>query len=903
MMIRAALASETHAPPLLKTKLYPPVLRPGLVPRRFLLEELHHTRYRRLSVLSAPAGFGKTTLAASWSLRFEGVACWLSLDPHDMTPRQLLRYLLASFQEHIPNFARNVSSRLQAPDYPLEQVVIHFVNELSSLHEPFLLVLDDLHLLPVGPVTTMLCELIEKWPKHGHICVTTRSSEMLPMNRWRAKGFVGEWTGAQLRFSKEESELLFEGGCSLQPAQMQALYEQSEGWVAGLLLSISYLQNHQVSGLSQFSRIAENEYTLGFLCEEILLKLPDDVQHFLLKTSIVRQFDVSLCVALTGRTDCEVLLSFVEHQNLFIERVGTAHQWFRYHSLFRKMLNTQLKDKHPTWVPSLHQNAYTWYREHAMYKEALEHASANDDEGACVSLLDEVMEPLHRQHDLHELQGLFSVLSEDCIVSHERTLFYSLWLHIDLGSWDHACERMLAESSLHHSSKNAALWHFLQGVLALHHEKHGDAIESFERVIDCQGHPYIELWAVYYLGMSYSVADVPLHRTCQLMTNILSQYASNHVHDYLYVSAVLASVWAEYKRGHLQLAIHRCEEHLRLFEASVHYEELRVLYAPVYAFVGYFYLERGQEERARANIDRAYAAIDKVGWFYRKVISLFWLQVHMEDEESEALVHQVLEDVSVGDLVFSQPGRMPLEGYIALFHLFLGGQTYVRAWSEKRSFSVDMEIVYADIADVFVYVQWLLVSGGREELGPLLQKIKTHAHRNHDVRAVIESCIFLSAYHTQRGEQTEALAALREGILLAVPGGYLGIFMWFASLIEQALCSLLQEPFEGDEESVRFVQTLRERLGGLQVAEGGELSEDDDEFVVDVDVDVKLSKREVEVLGLVAQGMTNRDIATDLYISVETVKKHMKNIFQKLEVRNRVHAVTRARLLKLLPLS
>ena len=376
-------ADASGADVLLATKLYVPRLQPGFVPRPRLVVRLGDGLPWGLLLVCAPAGFGKTSLLADWTRRSKRPVAWLSLDSGDNDPARFWRHVLAALDRAQPEVADRMAPLLGPPAPPsFEGLVTALINELAvqSGNGEVVLVLDDYHLIEAQPVHASFGFLLEHRPPGLQLVLASRADPPLPLARLRARGQLLELRAAQLRFTSEEAAALLREaagpGLSLPEAAVAALAARTEGWVAGLQLAGLSLggQPDVAAFVASFS--GSHRYVLDFLAEEVLDRQPDQVRGFLLESSVLDRLSGTLCDAVTGRSDGQAMLEWVERANLFLEPLDEVRGWWRYHHLFAELLRARLREEQPGQAAQLHRNAAAWYEERRLADDAVRHAVA-----------------------------------------------------------------------------------------------------------------------------------------------------------------------------------------------------------------------------------------------------------------------------------------------------------------------------------------------------------------------------------------------------------------------------------------------------------------------------------------------------------------------------------------------
>src|ERR671910_375859 len=404
--------------PLVSTRLRPPEARANLVARPRLTAMLQREAGRKLTLVSAPAGFGKTTLLVEW-LRSRapgaGSVAWLSLEEGDNDPARLLSYLVAALRSISGEIGEGVLSSLRSPEPPqLGALTAALINEISSLSTEITLVLDDYHLIDSEAVHGVVSFLLEHLPPNVHLVISSRVNPPLPLGRLRARGQMAELRAANLRFTSEEAAAFLGDvmGLALSAGDVVALEERTEGWIAGLqLAALSMRDRKDISGfIKAFS--GSHRDVLDYLAEEVLRGRPERLQEFLLRTSVLDHLSGALCDALTGRSDGQEKLERLERDNLFVIPLDDERRWYRYHHLFTDFLRTRLEREGFERIKELHRRAAAWYEENGLISEAVGHALAAEDYERAAELVERVVGEMWFRGEVLTLLGWLEALPE-----------------------------------------------------------------------------------------------------------------------------------------------------------------------------------------------------------------------------------------------------------------------------------------------------------------------------------------------------------------------------------------------------------------------------------------------------------------------------------------------------------
>src|SRR3954469_24538194 len=410
------------AGPLLETKFHIPRRGRGLVPRRRLIERLSGRAEPALTLVSAPAGFGKTTLLTEWLDEWLGAApaegrsaAWLSLDPRDNDPALFWRYLVAALDAAVPGVGSNAVGLLQSSRPATETVLATLLNDLNAVANDVVLVLDDFHVIEVPDVQAGMAFLLEHLPPRIHLVIAARADPALALARLRGRGELVEVRAADLRFTPDEAAGYLNGvmGLALTPQDVEALEGRTEGWIAALQLAALSMQGRDdVAGfIAGFA--GDDRYIVDYLAEEVLQRQAERVRSFLLQTSVLGRLSGPLCDAVTGRDGGRAMLEALDRANLFLVPLDDRRRWYRYHHLFADVLQAHLLDEQPDVARGLHRRASTWHAENGDRSEAVDHALAGEDFERAADLIEPAIPELRRNRQEATLRRWLEALPEE----------------------------------------------------------------------------------------------------------------------------------------------------------------------------------------------------------------------------------------------------------------------------------------------------------------------------------------------------------------------------------------------------------------------------------------------------------------------------------------------------------
>jgi LuxR family maltose regulon positive regulatory protein len=916
---RPSLVTET----LLRTKLFPPQAHPDLVPRLRLLGRLEEGARRKLTLVSAPAGFGKTTLLSEWrtiTLAKEWPAGWVSLDEGDNDPAVFFSYFIAALRAIEADIGEAPLTVLRSPQQlPLRSAVTILINEIASISKDFTLVLDDYHVIENRSVHDALAFLLEHMPPQMHLFIASRTDPPLPLARLRARSQMTELRAADLRFEPEEVAAFLNGmmGLKLSADDVAALEERTEGWVAAIqMVALSLQAQPDIPDfINEFT--GSHRYIFDYLAEEVLQKQSHDVQDFLLKTSISDLLSGPLCDALTGRNDGQQKLEDLESANLFLAPLDNRRRWYRYHHLFSDFLRERLHRMQPDLAPELHRTASEWYEHNRLVTEAVEHALAAEDFERAARLVHRAAESMLQQGRLATLAGWMDALPERMASSQPRLyLFHAESLFL-LGQYEAAeadlqrVERALDESgdtpeaSLDSvgglpisDQERSELRSMVAAIRASIASVYGDLPRTValsqqalrglpEEALVWRGNTLAQLGVAYALNGDVQAAS----RT------FAEAYAVNEAAGNAYAVQIVTwrSARIQIMQGRLRQAAETYRELLQPASEQVELGQLPV--------TGYCHLDMGDLLREWNDLDVAaqhlkegIERIERAGSptiLLDGYIALTRLRQAQGDEEG------ALKAVQEAERLVSRhhlPSRFVarLAAHQVRLWLAQGNLEAATRWARDREPAVG-ELRYLGEDEHLTLARVLTARSQPEQAAQLLERLLTTAEKEGRRNSVIEILVLQALAFRAQSDEGRALGALERALELAEPEGYIRTFVDEGAVMAKLLAHARETYAQG-----RRTTPYRGRphyVGRLLAAFG----QPSRPISPGVHRSVEpLSERELEVLKLVAAGLKNQEIAEELYVVVGTVKAHIHSIYRKLGVHGRVHAVSRARELNLL---
>jgi LuxR family maltose regulon positive regulatory protein len=879
--------------PILATKLYIPPSRQRVVLRPRLVERLNDglAAGHRLTLVSAPAGFGKTTLVSEWIANCGRPAAWLSLDEADSDPSRFLTYLIAALQTVAPGIGVGVLAVLQSPQPPpLESTLTVLLNDVTTIPGAVVLVLDDYHVLDARPVDDALAFLVEHLPPQLHLVIATREDPALPLARLRARGQLTELRAADLRFTPSEAADFLNQVMSLNLTadDIAALETRTEGWIAGLQLAAISLQGREdVAGFIR-SFAGSHHFVLDYLVEEVLQRQPESIQTFLLRTSILDRLCGPLCDAVMSDASApgQETLEYLERANLFIVPLDNERRWCRYHHLFAELLRQRLHQglaspggDEGRSVAELHGRASQWYEDHGLDIEAFHHAVAANDIERAERLLIGGRIPQHSRAAVTAVFDWLDSLPRTVLDARPWLWVRSATVALNAGRTSgveeklQAAERALQDADLDDETRD------LIGQIAAARATLALANYEPEAMIN-QAHRALEHLrpdnlpsrgrAIRTLAFAYQLqGDRAAARQAYTEAKAIRQASGN----------INVTVSATTGLGNLQ------ESENELYQAAETYRcSLQLLgdHAPSNADQEFIGLARifyewndldAAEQYGQQSLQLARQYVGAIDRFVLSEVFLARLRLARRDVAGAAAMLAETEQ-SVRQSGFVR--RMPEVAAAQVLTLLQQGDLAAAAHvAQAHDLPLSQARVHLAQGDP---------SAALAVLEPYRRRVEELAWADEQLKTMILQAVAFDAL----GERSRAVELLDAALAVAEPGGFVRIF-----LDEGApMARLLRE---AASRGVR-PEYVRRLLAAYPVDDAGGATLPATS-VAGSRLAEPLSSRELEVLPLIAKGLTNQEIAARLYLSLHTVKAHARNIYAKLGVSSRTQAVAKGRAL------
>lgn len=895
--------------PILATKLYAPQPRSGIVARPRLTDRLNEglAKADKLTVISAPAGFGKTTLVSEWITRYNRPVTWLSLDEGDNDLTRFLSYLIEALQTIKAGIGESLLATLQAHQPPqTETILTTLLNEISAIDQHGVLVLDDYHAIDSKVVDEALTFFVERLPPQMHLVISTREDPRLPLARLRARGQLTELRAADLRFTTAEAaEFLNRAmGLNLSEDDISALESRTEGWIAGLQLAAISMQGLPDAASFIQSFTGSHRFVLDYLIEEVLQRQPENIQTFLLRTSILDRMCGPLCDAVMDSSSAsgQETLEYLERTNLFIVPLDQERRWYRYHHLFGDLLRQRLGQ--PRELAEYHLRASRWYEAHKDLGEAFRHALAADDFEQAACLAEAAWQRMERNFQTLAWLGWVKKLPDSAIRSRPWLCVQIGWAYSDVGEVQ-SSETYLqyAERALTGVYDQQEFKSIAAGNIALiragNAQIEGDLSETVRYAelsiqIIPENERLIRSQAAITLGFTqWAVGNV--EASLQAMHTWMDDM--HHLGNQMYaIASAFVVADMQIALGHLGAAEQALWRAIQ--QAASLGPEAEVVTAHHHLGLAMLAHERGDDATTAKHLQTVTQLGQRttlIDWSYRWGIAQARLKESAR-EWDEAL--RLLDEAKRGYVKNPIPMRQPVEARKARIHIKQGRLDKARAWARDRGLSVSDEANYLREYDHLTLARLHLAECSFDGVSQLLERLLTFAETQKRTGSVIEILLTQALLFQAQGDQAGALIALDRGLTLAAPEGYLRIFVdegeALRLLILDFRLQIEKRERPGTHPLFKYVDCI---LAAFPESSGG----DPQSQITNLKSKIidPLSERELEVLKLLRSELNGPEIAQQLVVSLNTLRTHTKNIFNKLGVNNRRAAIRRAEKLDL----
>ena len=872
------IRSHGNPIPLLTTKLVAPRLRSDAVRRPRLERRLATGRPGVLTLVSAPAGFGKTTLVTQWLQLEPAPVVWLTCSPEDDDPRRFFAYVLAGLGSRLPGVGHDAAARLVAPsEVQLTSVLTEALNDLADA-DPVVLVLDDYHSITHPDVHAGVSFLLEHAPAGLHVVILSRGEPPLPRSRLRASGLLNELTRSDLRATVDETAAFLREvmRLDLDDAAVATLERRTEGWLAGLQFAALSLRTDADAARVIDAFRGDHRFVLDYLAEEVLRGLDDDLQHFLLETASLERLTGSLCDAVTGRTGSQQRLERLERQNVFTQALDERRSTFRYHALFADALRRRVASLPPDHVRTLHARAGRWHAAHDDVDSAVRHLVAGDALDEAAALVERAAMPSFQRDGPAPLSNWLAAFPQIVLERDPRLAIAGAWAWLAAGHVDEA--EVLTDTAARAASANAEAIAALRASFAFLHatlqqplgpaeELEALADAALERLGPDQG------WQRGTLLVRLGVVGIHTGRWEASQRALRAAEAAYAAANSRY--GVLVARYAQADLLRWRGRLHEAEAGYRaMLDLATRPDGRRYGSAGLALFgLARLAYERDDLAGAAAHATEGLALGGALDPQLRTEGTLALAQIRLAQGDADAAAAALDESASAGAGDVMTPVARPVAALRVGVALLRGDLAAVDAWLRQREPPEPLALGPGLHIEHITRARALLALGRADAAAAWLERLRELATR-HDRRTnLVDILVLLAAVAAAAGHGAQATAWLERALALAEPEGQLRPFVAEAAVVGRVLAALPAARMTA------FAGRVARRLdpgitADVQTRSGSAAIE-------------PLSDREHTVLRLLVAGASNKEIARELDLSVNTVKSHVRNVYTKLGVRNR----------------
>ncbi len=905
---------------LLRTKLYIPHPRKDLVFRPRLVDRLTQGLDKKLTLIAAPAGFGKTTLLSEWIPKSPRRVTWLFLDEGDNDPTQFWAYFIASLQELHPDLGANALALIQSPQAPpIKSILAELINDLIVFSDRFASVLDDYHFIDSQPIHEALSFLIDHLPANVHLVITTREDPALSLARLRARDQLNEIRTRDLQFTQEETGIFLRDvmGLALSEQDVAVLEDRTEGWAVGLQLAGLSMQRQAnlKTFIADFS--GSHRHILDYLTDEVLQQQPESIRSFLLHTAILDRLSGPLCDALTQRVGSDKTLAHLEAANLFCIPLDEERRWYRYHHLFSDLLRNQLTRSQPELVPELHRRASRWYEENGYIQAAIEHALQASDLTQAAHLVEQHAMPKLYKGEVAKVLGWFDRLPGSLMQSSPMLCISKAWslalMHRQRRTEEVEQALQAADAALDLANADVALRNLIAGYTmsiqaflmkspALNGEKPEKWIEIAQKAQQLlpEDEKAIRSVNALNIGDGYAtLADLPAAERAFKQT-LEDGVAGGDFYAAIYgpINLILITMI----KGQLKNALQLCETNIDQFNHLLAGQSFPPIGA-LYILRGCLLLEENRLAEAEQALTQGLSLVRWTGEFrthMKGYSALARLRSIQGDWTGMSECIKFLEETRPEGALYAQALRHRLSVHDPVANKASLENAHLWATQEAVRFSNLPDITGVDPVSETHFRAYLSTAHvltrlatrnpqaySLHDLHNYLARQEKFAEAHELIGWLIEMWIIRALMYQVEGRGGDAYPMIQAALSASAPRGYFRIFLDEGDLLRPLLESIV--PRLKDNDLSAFTKRLLQAMPGESAKGKTDLANEE-----------LLSERELEVLGLLAAGQTYKEIGQQLFLSLNTVQFHVKNIYSKLMVNKRVQAIEKAREMKLI---
>jgi LuxR family maltose regulon positive regulatory protein len=870
---------------LIKTKFFIPELQENLIEKNKVFEKLNEGLKKKLTIITAPAGFGKSTFITQWLKAKNIGAAWLSLDAEDNNLKRFLIYLIHSIQNIHKNIGEESLSILKVPEkFSPDYALTMFINDLADFKKEVVLILDDFHVISDESIHKTLTFFINNLPANFHLYLVSRTiPENIPLSLLRAKNNLVEINALNLRFDKEEIRLFFKNSdVKIDNNEVDLIEDKTEGWILALQMLLLSIREAEDKKTFIKELAINNRYIVDYLVEEILGRLNDETKDFLLKTAILSKFNISLCNTINGKTNAKELINELEKKNLFLIPLDSKKQWYRYNNLFKDLLFNYLKQDFSAEIPSLHKSATLWFEEQGLTEEAINHSLIIKDFVTCLRLLEKITPELFKNKETIQLFEWFKLLPEDIILTSPKSAIYYATLLTNINKLAEAeaivakIEENIKSGIYNNHEANKTLFAEIlniRGNLFLKKRDYEKAISfSLEalQLINTENSP-ISASIHYNLGAAFTTSGRLKEGISHFHKHIKYHEENSNYFRIITVKIALARIYLW--KG----SLHKAEElFLQILEEA---EKHKLLKHPVIstnlADLAYIYYQWNDLGKVNYYLNQAIELSKKsqtIFDFIYAYCNYLEIKIPLGELEDIENVFTEINNFNIKNNLYDIYS-LHIGAYQALYWILKGKMNLAEEIISKYNFDGIIEMKELEI---FISTYFYILKNDFAKAESLLEKITDNINDYPENK--IKYLLVKAFINFKKEKLYEATEFINNAFEIAEAENFIRVLVDFAKEINLLKIKVLKE---NNKLAAEFKKKLTAAFGQEEINE-------------------ILSKRELEILRLINEGYSNQEIIEKLFLSLSTVKTHIQNIFRKLEAKNRTQALAQAKKLEIL---
>ncbi|MGC5326283.1 LuxR C-terminal-related transcriptional regulator [Brevibacillus sp. SYSU BS000544] len=868
--------------PIMETKLHVPEIPASLLSRTRLIEKMNRTLQTKLTVVTAPPGYGKSSLFSEWVRHSKVFAGWISLDPGENDVKRFWRYMIAAMQRIHEGFGEQVLSMLLTPFYPtLYEMISSLINELIYFPHHAVLILDDYHVIDSDEVHHSLAYFLERAPMNVHLCVASRTEVPLLQGKLRVKGHLNEITMSDLRLTGEEIAIYWKQlvGVTLFPSEQKLLEERTEGWIAGLQLTA--LTHKEVLLIDTFS--GGHRFLVDYLKEEVFQHLSKEVQAFLVQTSILDRMNDKLCAELVGSDAVITPLRLLEQENLFLIPLDIDYHWYRYHHLFADFLRSLLRQYGTEQIRKLYCRASEWFERNQYLRESIDYAIRGEDYERASQLLVNHASLFFKQRELSTIERWLAQLPEK-VVNEPDLVIIKGWTKLLSGNLEgskQCAENLLRKLAVRDSSLSPDQEiRLVEEILLIKHFSvmtKGDFASACGMIGDSLNPEDIEDKLVHLERELFFLAGMEIHAShASMFRGFVGSYG-NLKNAEMYHKCFLELL----EKNHLQSRHFAANHYTALCE--IHYEKNEL------------------EKALKLGKTACDLSCNKgnIGAYVPAALTI--AKIYWANGDHPGAVKAIEESMKNLRRLCEHPDRWTavFQAYLARCYMLIEDYNRTTQWLEMCQISGVPEFFNYQDYENLTLLRALMIQKRHFEAKQFSNRLLLEAESEGRSGSIVEGNLLQAILLYQMSEIDHAVHRLHETLCLAEKEGFFRLIIDERPFLKELFKEYVQlrkhRRFQGLQSgaSLAYVEKLITAMG-------------EDEFKLGQANHIltehvsPLTKRELEVLTCLSQGLSNKEIAEKLSLSEGTVKLHLNRIYSKLNCTNRIQAIQTAKRLHLL---